>query len=59
MRCSLLRGPLPVAASAASVLDQGWGSRKTVSATGYPSTIEKDAMRTQRITVDENKVEMR
>jgi len=32
---------------------------KTVSAYGYPSTVEKDEMRAERITVDGKTVEMR
>jgi Family of unknown function (DUF6152) len=32
---------------------------KTVSAFGYPSTVEKDEMRAERITVDGKTVEMR
>ena len=32
---------------------------KTVSAYGYPSTVEKDEMRAERITVDGQTVEMR
>lgn len=32
---------------------------KTVSAYGYPSTVEKDEMRAERITVDDKTVEMR
>jgi len=32
---------------------------KTVSAYGYPSTVEKDAMRAERITVDGKTYEMR
>jgi hypothetical protein len=32
---------------------------KTVSAYGYPSTVEKDEMRAERITVDGKTIEMR
>ena len=32
---------------------------KTVSAYGYPSTVEKDEMRAERITVDGKTYEMR
>jgi hypothetical protein len=32
---------------------------KTVSAFGYPSTVEKDEMRAERITVDGKTYEMR
>lgn len=32
---------------------------KTISAYGYPSTVEKDEMRAERITVDGKTVEMR
>jgi hypothetical protein len=32
---------------------------KTVTAVGYPSTVEKDEMRAERITVDGKTVEMR
>jgi uncharacterized protein DUF6152 len=32
---------------------------KTVSAYGYPSTVEKDEMRAERITIDGKTVEMR
>jgi Family of unknown function (DUF6152) len=35
------------------------GVGKTVSAYGYPSTVEKDEMRAERITVDGKTVEMR
>jgi hypothetical protein len=32
---------------------------KTISAYGYPSTVEKDEMRAERITVDGKTFEMR
>jgi Family of unknown function (DUF6152) len=35
------------------------GVGKTVTAYGYPSTVEKDEMRAERITVDGKTVEMR
>jgi len=35
------------------------GVGKTVSAYGYPSTVEKDEMRAERITVDGKTIEMR
>ena len=35
------------------------GVGKTISAYGYPSTVEKDQMRAERITVDGKTVEMR
>jgi hypothetical protein len=35
------------------------GVGKTVSAYGYPSTVEKDEMRAERITIDGKTVEMR
>jgi len=39
----------------ADVIAQG----KTVTAFGYPSTVEKDEMRAERITVDGKAYEMR